>query len=186
MASRSDTTIVARRYASAAFELAEEASVVQKVILDLDSFRASFHESSELRHLILSPNFPLDVKKNVMSEIFAEHKLHPLSHQILNTLLDNGRVSELDEICRIYDSLQFERGYKKTVTIRSASPLTADQEARLNAAIHAKLARDITLEIHTDPALIAGIVVELGGVRIDSTLKTKLDKLVVSMKGAHA
>lgn len=186
MSSHSEMTILARRYALAVFELAEEAQVVQKVIADLREFYTLFRENSDLQHMILSPSFDLAVKKDVLKEILEKVQAHLLSGQFLEILLQNGRVDQLDEICRIYDSLNFQGGYKKSVVIRSAVPLTQDQYTRLQAVINEKLSRDVTLEIQEDPTLLAGVVINLGNTLIDSTLKTKIDKLSTSMKGAHS
>ena len=72
-----------------------------------------------------------------------------------------------------------------SASVTSAHPLTDEQAAALKAALKATVGKDVTLSTRVDPSLIGGLIVKLGSRMVDSSLKTKLSNLSLSLKGAQ-
>ena len=70
-----------------------------------------------------------------------------------------------------------------TAVVASAHPLTDAQAAALKAALKDDVGKDVTLAAKVDPSLIGGLIVKLGSRMVDSSLKTKLSNLSLSLKG---
>lgn len=183
MSTHAESTAIARRYASAAFDLAQEQGVVSKVVQDLNDLYAYVKENHELRHLLFDRSFGLDVQKKVFTQVLEKAKFHDISIRFSLILLENGRIIDLREILRVFEKIRFNKGERVLARVRSALPLTKKQHDAIVEALKDKLSGEITVEVSQDPSLIAGVVVEVGNTLIDSTIKTKIDRLALSMKG---
>ena len=67
--------------------------------------------------------------------------------------------------------------------VTAAKPLTEQQQAALAEAIRRSVGGKVAVDVKVDPALIGGLVVQVGTRMIDSSLKTKLQRLQLAMKG---
>jgi F-type H+-transporting ATPase subunit delta len=59
-------------------------------------------------------------------------------------------------------------------TVRTAIPLTSDEQERLSAELHRIYSRDVHLNVVVDPALLGGVRVELGDDIMDGTVVARL------------
>jgi F-type H+-transporting ATPase subunit delta len=67
--------------------------------------------------------------------------------------------------------------------VTSAQALTAAQAEAVTAALRQSVGSKVTVETRVDPSLLGGMVVRVGSRMVDSSLKTKLQKLELAMKG---
>ena len=67
--------------------------------------------------------------------------------------------------------------------IITARPLNDDQLAALKAQLRARAGRDVQIDAQVDPNILGGIVVKLGSQQIDASIRTKLNRLAMAMKG---
>jgi F-type H+-transporting ATPase subunit delta len=70
-----------------------------------------------------------------------------------------------------------------TAEVTAARPLTAEQQASVAEAIKRAVGSKVSIDVKVDPSLLGGLVVRVGSRMIDSSLKTKLQKLQLAMKG---
>jgi F-type H+-transporting ATPase subunit delta len=70
-----------------------------------------------------------------------------------------------------------------TAQVTSAHPLTDDQVRALKANLKARTGQDIAVDLEVEPAILGGLVVQIGSQMIDSSIRTKLDTLAHAMKG---
>jgi len=76
-----------------------------------------------------------------------------------------------------------DRRGEMTAEVTAARALTSDQQAAVAEAIRKAVGSKVSINVKVDPSLLGGLVVQVGSRMIDSSLKTKLQKLQLAMKG---
>jgi len=61
--------------------------------------------------------------------------------------------------------------------------LTQEQIDAVNAALREAVGQKVAVNLAVDPSLIGGLVVRVGSRMVDSSIKTKLQRLQFAMKG---
>lgn len=96
---------------------------------------------------------------------------------LLKLLSENDRLDALSEISAQFDQLKAEQENKVTVTLISASDVSAEQAAKVSGALSKKLGRSVELELEVDSSLLGGAVVRAKDMVIDDSLQTRLKRL---------
>ena len=184
MSSSRSSAGVAGRYASALFDLARDEGLLYIVEGDLAAIAKALATSADLRRLIKSPVFSADDQGKALGALAEKFEFNPLTRNVLGVLAKNRRLFALDAVIEIYGDLVAEyKGETKAEAI-TAVPLDAERTQRLKTEIEAAVGRAVRLETKTDPALLGGLVVKVGSRMIDSSLRTKLQRMQTAMKGA--
>lgn len=166
---------LARRYATAIFQLATEAGLVERVASDLHAFVKALAADDTVRRFYVAPIVDREEKAGVIGQAFGG--LSDIARHAILLLVRKRREGLIEEIVRQYDRLEREaRGAQtlRVTTARSLSPAELD-------AIVAKLSTtygtpfDVTQTV--DPALIGGVRITMNDKRIDGTIAGRLDDL---------
>jgi F-type H+-transporting ATPase subunit delta len=174
---------LAGRYASALFGLARDEKQIEAVGRSLDSLNQALADSREFGQLVASPLVGRDEAAKAFSAIAAQLNLDPVTTNFLGVLARNGRKGQLNEVIRLFRRLAAEHRGETTAEVVSARPLSDDQLSALKAQLKARAGRNVTIDARTDPAILGGLIVKMGSQMIDSSLKTKLNRLAQAMKG---
>lgn len=174
---------LADRYASALYELAEERGALDQVAKDLRSFQSMLGESADLRRLIASPVVSRrDHRKGVVA-LAEKAGLSELSRNFLGLLAANRRLPALSGIAAAYLArLSAARG-EVTAEVTSATKLSDSQSSALSAALRQALGKDVSVRSRIDPSILGGLIVQIGSRMIDNSVRTKLQRLQLAMKG---
>jgi F-type H+-transporting ATPase subunit delta len=167
---------ISRNYATALFGLALERKELEEVHSDMVMIHSLLKDHPELRQVLTSPVIGKGKKSAIMHALLKE-RVRELSLRFLDLLISSLRVVYLSEIG---DS--FFRQYKEhhgivPVTITSAVPVTDAIRKRLTQQLAEDLQAQIELQERVDDRLIGGIVVQVGDMRYDSSLRAKLDRI---------
>lgn len=171
------------RYAVALFDLAEERSQLADVERDLVAIRTLLDESEEFAGFVSSPIFNRDQQSAVVVSIAKGAELGELAVNFLNVLVSNRRLRQLSAAVDSFFKLMSHHKGEVTAEVISANPLSDDQVEALREKLKAAVGSDVTLDTRVDDGLLGGLVVKVGSRMVDSSLKTKLQNLRVSMKG---
>ncbi|MFL6800366.1 MAG: F0F1 ATP synthase subunit delta [Sphingomicrobium sp.] len=174
---------LAGRYASALFDLARDERQIDAVARSLDTLGQALLDSKEFGDLVASPLVGRKDAGKAFAGLAPQLGLDPITSNFLGVLAKNGRKNELRSIIRAYKRLAADHRGETTAEVVTAHPLKDDQVAALKSQLRARAGRDVTLETEVDPAILGGIVVKLGSQMIDSSIRTKLNRLAQAMKG---
>ena len=174
---------LAGRYATALFGLARDEQQIDAVSRSLDSIEAACAESADFRALVTSPLIGRADAGKTIRALVPSLGLDPITGRVLGVLADNGRLSELKSVIRIVRELASDHRGETKAEVTSAYPLGDDQIAALKSKLKARVGRDVSIDLHVDPALLGGIIVRLGSQMIDASIATKLNTLATAMKG---
>lgn len=179
-----DNNTIARPYAQAVFEVAQEQGALDDLSESLNVARDLMSDGQVDRYLgnpTLTNDERLDFLTGLFasavgeSSVFAGSSEHGVN--FLKLLLEYGRINVLPEIAEHFDELKAKVENTVDVTVTSASPLSDAQQAAVESALKERLGRDIRLTTVIDENLIGGAVIRAGDVVIDGSLRARLDSL---------
>lgn len=175
---------LAGRYATALFELAEQERALDTVADDLGRMAAMLAESPDLLRLIRSPVIGRDDQGRAMEAVMAASAMAPLTRRFVGVVAKNRRLFALPSMIRAYKAQLASRRGEVTAEVVSAMPLSEAQRDSIRQSLAASLGAKVTLEVRIDPQILGGLVVRVGSRMVDSSLRTKLQRLQLAMKGA--
>lgn len=173
---------VAERYASSLFELALELDQVDAVSTDLDRFEALIHDSDDLKRLISSPVFSGEDQMRTIGAIARKANMSELVANFLQVVARNRRLFALPSIIRGYRALAARHRGEMVAEVTSAHALSEAQETDLIGTLSGLVGQKVTMKITVDPSILGGLIVRLGSRQIDTSLKTKLSSLKLTLK----
>jgi F-type H+-transporting ATPase subunit delta len=174
---------VAGRYAAALFDLAQEQGKTSEVEQDLVKFQQLYDMSPDLQRLIRSPVIAADDQIRALASVLDKAGVGGLAKNFIGLVARNRRLFAVPDMVRAFLSLAAKARGEVTAEVVSAHPLTDAQAQALKAQLKDTVGKDVTLAAKVDPSLIGGLIVKLGSRMVDSSLRTKLSNLSLSLKG---
>ncbi len=174
---------VAARYAAALFDLAEEAGELDGVAEDLAALRGMLAESADLRRLAASPVAGRDAQAAALDALLERAGAGSLARRFVGAVARNRRLSALDGMCVAYRGLLAARRNELTAEVTTARPLGDSQLGALAAELRRATGAAVAVDARVDEGLLGGMVVKVGSRMIDSSLRTQLQRLELSLKG---
>lgn len=181
-ATASITSGAAGRYATALFEIASEAGRLIPVESDLDAFAAAMSESADLRDVINSPIYSRDQQAAALRSVCAKMELGAEASSTIGIMASKRRLPELANTIAGFKALAAAQRGEVTADVTAAKELSAAQRDALAATLKASLGKVITMNETVDPSLIGGLIVKVGSVMVDTSIKSKLSQLQNAMK----
>ena len=174
---------LARRYAQALFELAEDQGELDTVAGDLGSLAQMVADSADLRWVLESPVLSRERQNKAVRAVADQAGAHEITRNFLAVLARNRRLAELPAIARAYLAELAERRGEVVAEVTVARELGEKQQAALEDALKSRLGGKVAIRQTVDAGLIGGLVVRVGSKMVDASVKTKLDRLKLAMKG---
>ena len=179
----SATSGVAGRYASALFELADTAKSLDQVAQDLATFRKFVAESADLARMIASPVVGRALQGKALLAVLDAAGIAGLTRSFIGTVA-NGRARDLPAMATAFLAELARRRGETTATVTSAVPLTPAQLQQLTDALRSVLGgAKVSVDAHVNPDILGGLVVKVGSRLFDSSIRSKLARLQLAMKG---
>ncbi len=101
----------------------------------------------------------------------------PAVGRLIGLLVENGRLAALPGVARAFAALKDAAENRSRATVTSAHPLSAPERERLRQALARRTGQDIELAVETDPALLAGVIVQHGDMVFDGSVRGRLAAL---------
>lgn len=166
---------IARAYASALFAAATDSGSIERVQRELGQLATALAESEPLRVVLFNPRIEADAKRRVLAGL-SEGADRMLANT-LQLLAQKERVSLLPQIRREYDELAAQQAQLLEVEVVSAVPLDAELERQVVARVEGATGKTVRLSKRVDGAILGGLVLRLGDVIVDGSLRSRLGQL---------
>jgi F-type H+-transporting ATPase subunit delta len=171
------------RYAAALFELASDKGEAATVESDLESLAVALTASADFAALIRDPRLTRASVAGTVEAISGLLNLSGLTRNFLGVLADNGRLAVLPDAIAAFRAIAAAARGEVAANVTSAHPLTAAQLKALAAKLKAREGKDVKINASVDPELLGGLVVRIGSIEIDNSIRTRLNSLAHAMKG---
>ena len=174
----SEANTIARPYVQAAFEVAQKQADL-KSWSEMLQVMAELMSNEEIRAAVASPR----VKSSQIEELMLQlaGKLNKEQGNFVRILAQGGRLNVVAEIAELFEMLRAEAEKSAQVTVSSEFELSAEQQAKIAAALKARLGTEVKLSCTVDKGLLGGIVIRMGDKVIDGSANTRLAELAYAL-----
>ncbi|WP_152046582.1 F0F1 ATP synthase subunit delta [Aureimonas psammosilenae] len=183
--SSSPVSGVAERYALSLFELARDEGQIDTVESELNQFARAIDEDADFRRFVESPLFSADEQVRAISAIVDASHPSALTGNFLKVVAANRRLFALPGMIRGFRHLAAAHRGEVEAEVTSAHPLNDEQRRQLVETLGAYAKKTVTVRENVDPAILGGLVVQIGSRQIDTSIRTKLNSLKFALKEAR-
>ena len=170
-----NSSLVARRYAQAALELAIEHDNVDQWRADLATLFEIWTQTRVAARLD-DPKLGRARRVQEARELLRD-RINPLALNMVLLLVDRGRAHLVPQIAAAFERLERERERRATAYVTSAIPLNDVQRENLRQGLGRRLDRVIDLVENVDPSIIGGLIVRIGDELIDASVVGRLRRI---------
>ena len=174
---------LAGRYATALFDLADQEKAFDAIADDLRRLGAMIESSADLKRLIRSPVLSRDAQGAAMKVLLERAELGPITRNFVGLVARNRRLFALPGMIAGYLQLLADRRGEIRAEVTSAQEMSPTQVAAINDQLKRAVGSKVAVEIRVDPAIIGGLVVKVGSRMVDGSLRSKLQRLQLAMRG---
>jgi F-type H+-transporting ATPase subunit delta len=169
------------RYAKAFFEEAREHGVIDEAAGDLLWLKHLWARAAEWAHFLAQPTVTAERKKALCRE-HLQSLLHPQAARYLDLLIDRKRTGLLPDIADQFQSLADDHEGIVRAQVRSAAPLTPEEEGRLEGIIGQAFRGRPDMTVTVSPELIGGLTVRVKDTFVDGSVRTSLRSLAADLR----
>jgi F-type H+-transporting ATPase subunit delta len=173
---------VARVYANALFEAAKGSGKLDVVHDQLGEFADALDGDRELQLFFFSPYFSSAEKKEGLGKTIDGAE--PALQNFLELLCEKHRMPVVFRIRRDLDALWAKENRRLGVTVTSAVELPEDVVGRIGEEIEKQTGQTVELCSEVDEDILGGIVLQVGNMVLDASVRNRLDKLRKSVAAA--
>jgi ATP synthase F1 delta subunit len=173
---------IARVYATALFGAAKDRGKLDSIRDQLGQFVDALNENREMQLFLFSPAFSSAEKIEGLKKAVSD--VEPELLNFLELLLEKGRMPVIFRIRRQFDALWAKENKRLGVTVTSAVELDPEIAKRIGAEIEEQTGNTVELESRVDPDILGGLVVQVGNMILDTSIRNRLEKLRKSVASA--
>jgi F-type H+-transporting ATPase subunit delta len=165
-----------RGYAERVFQELSSPDELDQIEDDLFRFARLLDSNPELRRVLEDANFTLAPRIAVLSDLLATRSL-PGTLRLATYVVRAGRLRNLVGTFDWLVELVAEERGRRVGEVRSAVPLDDDERARLAVALGRLVGRTVEIRVIEDASVIGGMVVAIGDLVIDGTVRLRFERL---------
>ena len=165
----------ARRYAEAAFELAERDRTIDAWGRDL-ALAAELARDERVARIVASAGVRPGKRRQVVEQMLGKD-VSRLALNLALLLAEHGRFAILPAVSAEYDALVRESRGIVAATVTTPTPLSVKELAGVRARVEQLAGARVELTTATDRGLLGGLTVRIGDRFIDASVRGRLERL---------
>ena len=167
----------AERYSLALYELSEENNLISQIEDQALYMLNLINQSNDFYNLIKDPTINQEDLTNVTNKIVENGKFDVLFKNFLNFLIQKRRFFYIEKILKSFiETCSRKRGELKA-ELRSAKILSSDEISKITEVLTKNFGSKIKLNYKHDASLIGGLIVQVGSMMVDTSIKNKLQQI---------
>ena len=166
---------IARVYAESLFEVARDKDILDKVHDQLGEFTDAVDRDRDLQAFFFSPYFSSAEKRDGIERAVSGAEEEFIN--FLELLAEKHRMPALFRIRQNFEQLYAEENKQLEVNLTSAIELDEEVVKRVGEEIEKQTGREVQLSATVDEDVLGGLVLRVGNVVLDASLKSKLEKM---------
>ena len=170
-----DKEAIAKRYASAIYDIAESSDKIGEIREALNILAENYNEDEEFKVFLLDPSIKYDEKVEYLHKSFDF--ISEDAFKIINYLVRKGRVSLAEKIRDSYLKIYYEKNNKILVNATFTKELSDNQREALMKKLEEKYKKKIVLNLSVDEELIGGGIIKIGNKVIDGSIKSQIENI---------
>jgi F-type H+-transporting ATPase subunit delta len=157
------------------FGAAKDAGRLARVHEELRDFAAAVAEVPELRAILRNPQLEPSAKAAVLEDLLGD--ADELVRNFLRLVAEKNRIGEIEEIAHEFERLMAREERRLSVELTTAQELTDDEAASIVGQIERAAGRKVEATRSVDPNLIGGMILQAGTMRVDASIRGRLERL---------
>jgi F-type H+-transporting ATPase subunit delta len=141
----------------------------------LGDFAAAVRDVPELRAVLRNPQVDPQAKADLLEQLLGE--ADPLVRNFLRLVAEKGRIREIEDIAREFERLVAVEERRLNVELTTAYALSDEEAQRILKQIEDASGRKVEATQKVDPSLIGGFVLQVGSMRVDASLRGRINRL---------
>ena len=173
---------IAEVYSRSLFEVARDGGDLDRVHEELGEFTDALNESNDLRVFFFSPYFSSQEKKDGISRLIEDADESFV--RFLELLAERHRMPAIFRIRRAFDAMWRKENKLLPVTVTSAVELDSELVEGIGRRIEEQTGQRVELSSKVDPDVLGGIVLQVGNMVLDASVRNRLEQLRKSVAKA--
>lgn len=168
---------LANRYARAAFDLAKQNSQQDKIFAELRALALVFEKDAAIEEFLRSPLVRAEERESTLKKVLADKGLSDLTLAFILLLANKNRLYLFAEVLEAMKTQADEAHGVTRGQVRSAEVLSPEDRKRIEEIVSKFTKKQVILNYKEDPAVIGGLIAEVGSYTFDDTLTSHLRRL---------
>jgi F-type H+-transporting ATPase subunit delta len=173
---------IARRYAKALFSLAEEKGRVEAWSDVLLALKEAIEGSPDLADVLSNPVYSKEQRRAIVEKLAHALRLEAEPAQLLFLLGDRNRLAYLAAVVDTFRDLADQHLGRLRAKVTSAVPLDPQAVQAIADKLSQSTKAKVLLDPSVDPAILGGVVAQVGSLVYDGSIRTQLEDLRRSLK----
>ncbi len=173
---------ISRRYAKALLSIGQEDGQYETYGKNLHEFAGFCSANTEFFHVISNQLFSVEDRKKILEVALGKSDFPDVVKNFLRLLLDKNRFGAIRDISDYYSKLTDEISNITRADIITAKPLKTEALDKLKKALAELTSKEVKTEVQEDESLIGGLVVKIGDLVLDGSVKAQIEGLKESLK----
>jgi F-type H+-transporting ATPase subunit delta len=148
---------------------------LKEVHAELGDFAAAVRDVPELRAVLRNPQLDPRRKSDLLEELLGE--ADELVRNFLRLAAEKGRIGEIEEIAREFERLVAAEERRLNVELTTAYELSDQETSEIVKQIERSTGRAVEATRHVDPSLIGGLVLQADSLRVDASVRGRIERL---------
>ncbi len=170
-----------KSYAFALYEISKENSELDKIENEMKSLNKLINESNDFKEMILSPTVKKENKKDIMIAIAEKSDFSNIMKKFLGLVASKNRLFFLEKIIESFLNLVSNSKGELKAKLISSKKLSTEEQKKIENELSKDFKSTLNINYEYDPNLIAGLIIQVGSVMVDTSIKTKLKKIEKNM-----
>ena len=166
---------IARVYAEALFEVAKEKDKLDEIRTELGQFADALAENKEMQVFFFSPYFSSAEKKEGIDRVVQGGEEEFVN--FLELLAEKHRMPVIFRMRRQFDELWKRENHRIDVTVTSATERDDSVVKQIGKEIEEQTGRKVNLSSEVDDSILGGLVLQVGNMVLDASIRNRLEKL---------
>ncbi len=167
---------ISQRYALALYELSKEKNQTEEFLSNIIIFKKLFDSNEDLKNFIKNPTYSMENQKIVFEKILGLMNFNNMVKNFFLILIMKKRIFFLDKVIdEFFKLIALKRG-EISANLISSKKLDKKTILDIEKEISTSIKRSIQLNYKMDESLISGVIIQIGSLMIDASVKNKLQK----------
>ena len=167
--------VAQRMYARALYEAAQGQGRIDVARSELAEFADALEETPELEAFLANPKLDPGAKASVLDEITSG--ADPIVRNFVRLVASKGRAGQLRTIAEEFEDIVAREQGRLNVELTTAYELADDEARAIVARIEQASGRTVEATRSVDPSLVGGLILQAGSLRVDASVRGRLERL---------
>ena len=169
--------LTANRYALALYELGKESSDLENIEKQSKSLLQLLKESNDFRFLVKDPTNKKNEQMKVIEKISEKFNFSKTLTKFLGFLAFKTRFFFLEKILKLFLDICSKKRNEISAKLRSSKELNISEIEKIQKELSDNFTLKVKLNYRHDPSLIGGLIIQVGSVMFDTSIKNKLKQI---------